>query len=158
MTRFVGILSDDRDFKGGISFLGAERRTRVGAYIPYQRPILDQSTGRVMGMFGLDRVAMDADVFQLPLAKLQAILERDGGVFLDASSNGQSLMVLARFSGGKKSLFILDRAGLREKELCFSPIRQNIALGLDRKPTAPGDTRLQIFSLDRSGRPTSEAG
>ncbi|HEX6260032.1 MAG TPA: alpha/beta hydrolase [Woeseiaceae bacterium] len=158
MTRFVQILPDDRDFKGGVSFLGAERRNSTRPYIPYQRPILDQSTGRVIGVFGLDRMAMDAGALQQVAEQLQAILRRDGGVILDASSNGQSLVALARFGEGRKSLFTVDRAGVREKTLCFAPVRQNVGAGSAAKASDPGDMRLEIFSLDGAGRRTSAPG
>ena len=149
-TRWILGFPDDRDFEGGIAYVGAEDRDRT-RYLPYQRPLVDLATGRVEGKYnGREILLRRQGPFAAALAQLRRKLAT-GGVILDASLSGETLAVLTRSGRGEVEISRLTARGLTGKPLC------TVWLRLSDTPAgaalAPGlNVKVRIFGIDSAGR------
>src|SRR4051812_12838462 len=134
-TRRILAFPDERNFEGGLAYVGAPDRAG-GEFLPYQLPIVDLATGKVVGKFNGAEVRLDAANPNLaPLRRMLA----GGGALLDATFRKGSLAVLARLREGKLAALRLGPDGLSRTDLCTTA-----------RPAAL-TPRLRIFGIDRSG-------
>lgn len=161
-TRLLTVFPHGKDYRGGISYLGAPRRAEKGGYLPYQLPIVDLETGNVAGTFGLTQMRLDQIELKRVVDALILRLNADGGLILDASLSGDTLLALVSYRNGNRKLFRLNRRGLTEKLICTNGIPRALPrwlprdVSLDLPPSEP--LRLRIFALDKSGRETTREG
>jgi pimeloyl-ACP methyl ester carboxylesterase len=149
-TRWILGFPDDRDFDGGIAYVGAEGRDRT-RYLPYQRPLVDLATGRVAGKYnGTEILLRRQGPFAAALAQLRRRLAT-GGVILDASLSGNTLAVLSQSGRGEVAISRLTARGLTDKPLCTLWLRlADTPAGM---PLAPGqNVKVRIFGIDPAGR------
>ncbi|MEA3032384.1 MAG: Prolyl oligopeptidase family [Sphingomonadales bacterium] len=141
-TRRILAFPDARNFEGGLAYVGAPDRAG-GEFLPYQLPIVDLSTGKVMGRFNGAEARLDGA--EPNLAPLRRILA-GGGALLDATYRKGNLAVLARLREGKLAALRINPDGLSRTDLC------TVA------PPAAVTPRLSIFGIDRSGAEAMRPG
>jgi len=149
-TRWILGFPDDRDFEGGVAYVGSEGKDKT-RFLPYQRPLVDLATGRVAGKYnGTEVLLRRESVLAAPLAQLRRKLA-GGGVILDASLSGNTLAVLTQSGRGDVAISRLSAHGLTEKALCNT--RPQLATTPANTPLAPGDNiKVRIFGIDAAGR------
>ena len=149
-TRWILGFPDDRDFDGGIAYVGAEGKDG-SRFLPYQRPLVDLATGRVAGKYnGVEILLRQEGDLAAPLSQLRRQLA-GGGIILDASLSGSTLAVLTQSGRGEVTISRLTARGLTGKPLCALPLR----LAGTRFGTAlpPGlNVKVRIFGIDAAGR------
>lgn len=149
-TRWILGFPDDRDFAGGIAYVGAQSKDRL-QFLPYQRPLVDMATGRVAGKYnGMEVLLRREGALAVPLAELRKKLA-SGGVILDASLSGGTLVLLTQSGRGEIRVHRLNSRGLTEKSLCS--VRLRLATTPPGSPLASGDiVRVRIFGITAEGR------
>jgi pimeloyl-ACP methyl ester carboxylesterase len=148
-TRWILGFPDGSEYDGGIAYVGAAGRDKE-RYLPYQRPLVDLATGRVAGKFnGTEILLRQEGALAPPLAQFRRKLAA-GGVILDASLSGGTMVLLTRSGRGEVGVNQLRPRGLTERPLCRTwPRLATTPAGM---PLAPGDNvKLRIFGIDRRG-------
>jgi hypothetical protein len=155
-TRWILGFPDDRDFRGGIAYVGAEGKDKA-RFLPYQRPLVDLATGRVAGKYnGTEILLRDERALAAPLAQLRRNLA-GGGVILDASLSGGTLVLLTQSGHGEIRANRLNARGFTQKPLCSAWLR--LATTPAGMPLAPGDSiKVRIFGIDSAGRESYAPG
>lgn len=162
-TRLLTIFGDGRDYKSGISYLGAPM-FRGGGYLPYQQPLIDQATGRVNGRFGLTGISLEnPGELSAGLAELNADLHRRGAALVDASRSGDVVVAITLEQNGDRRLVRLSPGGLREKPLCAPafPARGRSAPSPPYPLTSgaeAGVLQMRVFTLNPQGGEAMEPG
>lgn len=155
-TRWILGFPDDRDFAGGVAYVGAEAKGSA-RFLPYQRPLVDLATGRLVGKYnGTEILLRDEGSLAAPLAQLRRKLA-NGGVILDASWSDGTLVLLSRSGGGEVRVNRLNTRGITEKSLCSAWLRLGTTpAGM---PLAPdNNVKLRIFGIDSGGRESYAPG
>ena len=155
-TRWILGFPDERDFNGGVAYVGAESKDKL-RFLPYQRPLVDLATGRVAGKYnGTEILLRREGTLAAALAQLRRKLE-SGGVILDASLGGDTLVLLTQSGRGEVKVHRLNARGLTEKSLCSVWLR--LATTPAGSLLAPGDeVRVRIFGIDAAGRESFAPG
>jgi len=155
-TRWIVGFPDDRDFTGGVAYVGAEGKDRL-RFLPYQRPLVDLATGRVAGKFnGTEILLRREGALAAPLGEFRRKLA-GGGVILDASLSGGTLVLLTHSGRGEIEVGRLNARGFTQKSLCSVWLR--LATTPAGMPLAPGDNvRVRIFGIDAEGRESFAPG
>jgi pimeloyl-ACP methyl ester carboxylesterase len=155
-TRWILGFPDDRDFSGGVAYVGAEGKDR-GRFLPYQRPLIDLATGRVAGKYnGAEILLRDEGTLAAPLAQLRRHLA-GGGVILDASLSNATLVLLTKSGRGEIRATRLTARGFTQKSLCSTWLR--LATTPAGRPLAPSETvKVRIFGIDSAGRESYAPG
>lgn len=155
-TRWILGFPDDRDFAGGVAYVGAEAKDKL-RFLPYQRPLVDLATGRVAGKYnGTEILLKQEGGLATPLARLRGQLA-SGGVILDASLSGGTLVLLTQSGRGEIRVSRLNARGFTEKSLCSIWLR--LATTPAGMPLAPGDNvKVRIFGIDAAGRESYAPG
>lgn len=155
-TRWILGFPDDRDYAGGITYVGAEAKDK-SRFLPYQRPLVDLATGRVAGKYnGTEILLRREGVLAAPLAQFRRKLA-GGGVILDASLSGGTLVLLTQSGRGEIEVSRLNARGVTRRLLCSIWLRlADTPAGM---PLAPGDNvRVRIFGIDAEGRESFAPG
>lgn len=149
-TRWILGFPDDRDFEGGIAYVGAEGKDGT-RFLPYQRPLVDLATGQVAGKYnGTEILLRREGALAAPLGQLRRKLA-SGGVILDASLSGGNLVLLTQSGRGDVGISRLNGSGLTDRALCTLPLR--LATTPAGFPLARDDTiKVRIFGIDSAGR------
>ncbi|HYD37669.1 MAG TPA: prolyl oligopeptidase family serine peptidase [Allosphingosinicella sp.] len=149
-TRWILGFPDDRDFEGGLAYVGAPGKDGL-RYLPYQLPLIDLATGRVAGKFnGAEILLRREGALAEPLAELRRKLA-SGGLILDASLSGGTLALLIRSGRGEIGISRLSARGLTEKRLC--KVGDGLPSHVAAKLAAQTELkRIRIFNVDRAGR------
>ncbi|MGA9580443.1 MAG: alpha/beta hydrolase [Allosphingosinicella sp.] len=155
-TRWILGFPDDRDYTGGVAYVGAEGKDKA-RFLPYQRPLVDLATGQVVGKYnGTEILLRRESALTPPLAQLRRKLA-SGGVILDASFSGGTLVVLTQSGRGDVGVSRLNARGFTEKSLCSIWLR--LATTPAGMPLAPDDNvRIRIFGIDAEGRESFAPG
>jgi pimeloyl-ACP methyl ester carboxylesterase len=149
-TRWILSFPDDRDFEGGVAYVGAQGKDGL-RFLPYQLPLVDLSTGKVVGKFnGAEILLRREGTLAEPLAQLRRRLA-NGGLILDASLSNGTLALLTRSGRGEIGISRLSGRGLTEKRLCRvgDGLPSHVAAKLAVQPEFK---RIRIFSVDAAGR------
>jgi hypothetical protein len=141
-TRRILAFPDARNFEGGLAYVGAPDRAG-GEFLPYQLPIVDLATGKVVGRFNGAEVRLDtANPDLAPLRRMLA----GGGALLDATYRKGNLAVLARLREGRVAALRLGPDGVTRIDLCTTA------------PLTAVTPRLRIFGIDRYGNEAMRPG
>lgn len=151
-TRWILGFPHDRDFEGGVAFVGAEGKDKT-RFLPYQQPLVDLSSGEVAGKYSGTEILLRREGALAPaLAQLRRKLA-DGGIILDASLSNGTLVLLTQSGRGQVAISRLNARGATEKELCTN------RLGVASTPVAPGDNiAVRMFGIDAAGRESYAPG
>ncbi|MEA3010925.1 MAG: Prolyl oligopeptidase family [Sphingomonadales bacterium] len=155
-TRWILGFPDDSDFTGGVAYVGAEGKDGL-RFLPYQRPLIDLATGRVAGKYnGTEILLRGEGALAGALGQLRRKLA-GGGVILDASFSGVTLVLLTQSGRGEVGVSRLSPRGLTEKTLCTHWLR--LATTPAGMPLAPADNvKVRIFGIDAAGRESYRPG
>ena len=155
-TRWILGFPDGRDFSGGVAYVGAEGKDGL-RFLPYQRPLVDLATGRVAGKYnGTEILLRDEGALAAPLAQFRRKLA-SGGVILDSSLSGGTLVLLTQSGRGELEVSRLNARGFTQKSLCS--IRLRLATTPAGMPLGPGDkVKVRIFGIDAAGRESFAPG
>lgn len=149
-TRWILGFPDDREFTGGIAYVGVEGKDGA-RFLPYQKPLIDLAKGRVAGKFnGTEILLRDEGDLAAPLAELRRNLMA-GGVILDASLNGGVLVLLTKSGRGEVAVNRLSTRGLSRKALCSTWLRLGTTPA-GAPLSADESVRHRIFGIDAAGR------
>jgi hypothetical protein len=160
-TRLLTGFPSDEVYPSGFSYLGAVRKTEE-TYLPYQLPLIDLQTGRVAGVFGPTEIRLNDKYLAWSIGELDRRLKVQGGVLIDASLSGHTLMALAAYSNGTRKLIRVDQRGGAEQLICTD--RFAVKPGSLASPENPaGSSRTEIvqpkiFAIDNQGRETTRPG
>lgn len=160
-TRSLTLFPDSTTYAGGIAYLGARAKGRLG-YLPYQLPLVDQATGRIAGRFGPTGIAIEgASGLSGSLARFRQI-HGDSRIILDASLSGRILMLLTQSGRGNRAVVRISPAGLSEKPICTEVIVTDFRRRTSPNPLVSTDAGyrplFRAFSLDSRGRETEAPG
>lgn len=155
-TRWILGFPNDREFPRGVAYVGAEGKDK-SRFLPYQRPLVDLATGRVAGKYNGTEILLRAEgALATPLGQLRRSLT-DGGVILDASLSGGTLVLLTKSGRGEIMANRVSARGFTRKSLCSTWLR--LATTPAGMPLAPGDNvRVRIFGIDSAGRESYAPG
>jgi pimeloyl-ACP methyl ester carboxylesterase len=155
-TRSLIAFPDDRDYPGGVAYVGAERKNE-GRFLPYQLPLVDLGSGRVVGKFGPGGLELSKEgELARPLARYRTLA--DDGIILDASFSSGVVALLTSSERGDVRIRRISRDGVAEKHLCTN---SRIARHSAPAPSAPAGgqgPRARVLTLDAAGREVQESG
>lgn len=160
-TRWLTVFHDADRYWRGVAYAGAPARGRLG-YLPYQRPLVDQKTGRVAGSFGPGGILLEG---KSRLSRRLAIYRRTFGekrIVVDASLSGDTLMALTLSGRGNRAVVRIAPAGISERPLCTDSFEQGPRTRRSPNPLVSPDTvyrpLVRTFGVDRRGREALRAG
>jgi pimeloyl-ACP methyl ester carboxylesterase len=160
-TRSLTLFPDSRFYPNGIAYLGAPSNGRL-RYLPYQLPLVDQSTGKIAGKFGPGGILLiDESRLSRSLAQFRKI-HGESQIVLDASLSGQTLVALTLSGRGNRAIVRISPAGISEQPICTDVAAADFQLRRAPNPLVSADTAyrplFRTFALDARGRETNEAG
>ena len=150
-TRWILGFPDDRNFEGGVAYVGAAGKDGM-RFLPFQLPLIDLASGQIEGKFNGTEILMRREgALAAPLAQLRRRLLAGGGLILDASLSGGTLALLTRSGQREIGISRLTARGLTERKLCMvgdglaAPAASNWARQTEV-------TQVRIFGVDATGR------
>lgn len=148
-------------YPDGIAYLGAASRGRL-AYLPYQLPLVDQSSGRIAGKFGPTGIVLEnTSRLSRTLARFRR-LHGESRIVLDASLSGDTLVALTLSGRGNRAIVRISPAGLSERPICTDVTVTDFRPRTRPLPLVSEDTGhrplFRAFSVDVDGREVMRPG
>jgi pimeloyl-ACP methyl ester carboxylesterase len=160
-TWSLTLFPDARVYPNGIAYLGAPSNGRF-RYLPYQLPLVDQSTGEIAGKFGPGGILLAAESrLSRSLAQFRRS-HKDSRIILDVSMSGQTLVALTLSGRGNRAIVRISPDGISEQPICTDVVATDFQPKRAPNPLVSADTAyrplFRTFVLDARGRETKEAG
>jgi hypothetical protein len=160
-THSLTLFRNSEFYPSGIAYLGAPSGGRLG-YLPYQLPLVDQSTGRIAGKFGPTAILIEGKSrLSRTLAEFRRI-HGDSRIILDASLSGETLVALTLSGRGNRAIVRISPAGLSERPICTDVIVTDFRPRPPPYPLVSADRDyrplFRAFNVDEKGREVMKPG